>query len=149
MIVRTLDERIQFLFLHRGLTVSKIAARVHAKPTHVRERLHRMGLWPRRALKSKDQRVALGRLRIAAGKRTLGSAYEPGAVRARKPQRRKTTTRMIVWRGHQRSTEIECLVTDRGVGAGETICIGCAGSKMVGDEQCVECKGSGRMFVSV
>jgi hypothetical protein len=150
LIVRPLNERIRFLFVRRGLRVQEIAKRVPLTATQIRLRLVRMGLWHQRVLKSKDQRAALARLRIASGQRRLGSAYDPGTMRAQKPAaRHRSRVIMIVWRGTLHETEVRRHVNDCGAGAGSIICIECEGTKKVGGETCVECKGAGRSFVSI
>jgi hypothetical protein len=150
LIVRPLNERIRFLFVRRGLKVQEITKHVPLTATQIRLRLVRMGLWHQRVLKSKDQRAALARLRIASGQRRLGSAYDPGTMRAQKPAaHHKVSVPMIVWRGTLHETEVRRHVRDCGAGAGSIICIECDGTKVVGDEPCTECKGSGRVFVSV
>jgi hypothetical protein len=149
LIVRSLNERIRFLFVQRGLRVKEITKHVPLTATQIRLRLVRMGLWRQRVLKSKDQRAALARLRIASGQRRLGSAYDPGTMRAQKPERHKARVIMVVWRGTLRETEVRRHVSDCGAGAGSIVCIECDGTKKVGDETCVECKGAGRSFVSI
>lgn len=153
MIVKPKGELIAWLFIH-GRSIDFICKRVNLPRVHVLEHLERRGLYVRRILKTKAQRQALERLRYAAGNRALGSAFLPGVQKPRAcKERRHVSTRMIVWRGFARETEVEVRVRDVGVGAGLITCIECGGEKGFvfhdGWEACVECKGTGKTFVSI
>jgi hypothetical protein len=65
---------------------------------------------------------------------------------------------MIVWCGFTRETEVERDVVDHGNGAGEIDCLECDGSGKwpfvdlsidMPEQDCVPCKGTGRVLVSV
>jgi hypothetical protein len=66
--------------------------------------------------------------------------------------------KMIAYLGFKRTTEIEVEPIDLGCGAGEVACFECGGDgnwgkfapEIVGaDCPCVECKGTGRVLVSI
>lgn len=65
---------------------------------------------------------------------------------------------MTIYCGFKRETEVNCDVTVLACGAGEIRCLECGGDgnwgkfapEIVGiDAPCVDCKGTGRMLVSV
>jgi hypothetical protein len=72
---------------------------------------------------------------------------------------------MAVYCGWTRETEVECVVVDLGCGAGQIDCLECLGDgdwkKFLNEEQvacmcpgdtpypCVDCKGTGKMLVSI
>jgi hypothetical protein len=67
-----------------------------------------------------------------------------------------TTSAMIVWRGFSRCTEVAATVERLSCGAGRIACIECGGTGvwdfMVPDiaaSPCVECKGTGKTYVSI
>ena len=65
---------------------------------------------------------------------------------------------MILYLGFLRTTEVEVFPLDRGCGAGEITCPECEGDgdwtkfhpePELGPFQCVQCKGTGKILVSI
>jgi hypothetical protein len=69
-----------------------------------------------------------------------------------------STNTAIAYVGYHRTTEVPVQPVDRGCGAGEVPCFECGGTgdwtpfhpePEKGPFQCVECKGTGRLLVSI
>lgn len=65
---------------------------------------------------------------------------------------------MIAYLGFYRNTEVECEPVDMGCGAGQVDCFECGGDgdwtkyhpePHLGPSPCVNCKGTGKIFVSI
>lgn len=63
---------------------------------------------------------------------------------------------MSIYLGWRRETEVRAIVADRGAGAGEVSCFECLGTGIwafmepeIPATPCIDCKGTGRILVSI